>query len=83
VIFLVFTHIPTKQGFLGPIPGKIEKDECEAETYEEVKIRTHVPLNGTVFIVPKDAVMIVEARTINEVVSGPTTTTPKSSAEGT
>lgn len=70
--FLVFTHIPTRQGLFAPIGEKITLDECDKTDIKEVKDGCHVPLGGTVYIIPKDDVLILESQVVSKVVHMPT-----------
>lgn len=66
--FLVITKIPPRQGFVGTIPEKIVVDENEIEDSEELVVDGfHVPLGGTVYIIPMEHVTTLKSRIVTEV----------------
>jgi hypothetical protein len=66
--FLVITKIPSRQGFATAIKPKIAINEIEAPDVNMLKNRLNTPIGGVTYIVPKEYVVIIKARVINEIV---------------
>jgi hypothetical protein len=65
--FIIITHIPTRQGFLGPIQGKNLIEETEAPDLDSLKEGLHVPLDGYCLVVEKENATKIEAHIVNEI----------------
>lgn len=66
--FLVITHIPTRQGLLGPIKERNIIEESSANDLEELKEGLHIPLDGYCLVVEREHVTKIESRIHNEFV---------------
>lgn len=65
--YIVISHIPQRQGLVGPIPEKNIVDDVEAESIEKIIEGLHIPIDGKCFVIPLNAVTIVKSRIINEI----------------
>lgn len=71
--FLVITKIPTRHGFAGTIiKSKVAINEIDAPDITTLRKRLGVtPIGGVTYIVPKEYVVVVKARVVNEIVQEP------------
>jgi hypothetical protein len=66
--FLVITKIPGRPGFPAAIKQKIAINEIDAPDIDMLKNRLNTPLGGVTYIVPKEYVVIIKSRVVNEIV---------------
>lgn len=71
--FLVITQIPTRPGFAGTtIKAKIAINEVEAPDIDVLRNRLGVtPMGGVTYIAPKEHVVVIKAKVVNEIVHEP------------
>jgi hypothetical protein len=66
--FLVVTRTPSRQGVLGPIPERVDVEEVERDSFNDLLARLQVPLGGDARICPMDSVSRVVAEKVNRIV---------------
>lgn len=66
--YLLITHIPVRQGFLGPIPEKNLIEEAEEDNIEMLRRKLHIPLDGKVYVADVEDVTVIESGLVNKIV---------------